>query len=223
MIDKELKPINLILGHYGSGKTEIAVNLAFALRPKHQVALIDLDIVNPYFRSAEKMQAMEAQGIEVISCAMDGLADLPALPPKLFSIWNRSEGIHLVDLGGDPVGARVLARFKGQIKEEKTAVFLVVNARRPETDTVAKASAYLDAIEASAHQKVTHLINNTHLCEETSMAEILEGEALVLELAKKRQLKVFASTVPTQLLAEAEGLQTPVLPITIYMHKPWAL
>lgn len=164
--------ISIITGHYGTGKTEFAVNLALALAETgRQVMLADLDIVNPYFRSRERRQLLEESGVRLISSSQAcSDADVPALPAELLTILENREIQGVLDIGGDPVGARVLARFQPKIVREDYQLIYVLNANRPEVRSTEKAIAYLRGIEATTGLACTGIVNNTHLCGETTEA-----------------------------------------------------
>ena len=126
--------VSIITGHYGTGKTEFAVNLALKMAEEGaSVMLADLDIVNPYFRSRERKKMLEAAGVGVISSSQEcSDADVPALPAELLTILENREIRGVLDIGGDPVGARVLARFQPKIVQEDYQLLYVLSAHRPE-------------------------------------------------------------------------------------------
>ena len=160
-----MKRMQIITGHYGSGKTEYAVNLARSLaETMENVVLADLDIVNPYFRSYEQTKMLEDAGVKVIVTSCGGVADIPALNPEVMSVFQDSKWNGVLDIGGDPIGARVLARFAHQIKPEEYDLLFVLNANRPETKDVDSALSYMRGIEYECHLRVTGIVNNTHLC-----------------------------------------------------------
>jgi len=130
--------ISIVTGHYGTGKTEFSVNLALALAAEgQQVMLADLDIVNPYFRSRERKALLEEAGVQLISSSQScSNADLPALPAELLTILQNRDLRGVLDIGGDPVGARVLARFRPKIVQEDYQLIYVLNANRPEGRTM---------------------------------------------------------------------------------------
>ena len=135
-----MKRIQIITGHYGSGKTEYAVNLALQLSQEHEnVALADMDIVNPYFRSYEQAKRLEDSGIRVIVTSCGGIADIPAINPEVMSIFQQEKWTGVLDIGGDPIGARVLARFAHQLNPSDFDLLFVLNANRPETKDVESA------------------------------------------------------------------------------------
>ena len=215
--------ISIITGHYGTGKTELSVNLALALAGEgSQVMLADLDIVNPYFRSRERRPQLEAAGVQVISSSQAcSDADVPALPAELLSILENRDVRGVLDIGGDPVGARVLARFQPKIVQEDYQLIFVLNANRPEVRTAEAAVSYLRAIEATTGLTCSGLVNNTHLCGETTPAEIRKGAALAGEVSRQTGLPILCHTAEARFLEDVSDLRELVFPITINMKKPW--
>ena len=220
-----MKRIQIITGHYGSGKTEYAVNLALHLaQTTENVALADMDIVNPYFRSYEQAKRLEDAGIRVIVTSCGGIADIPAINPEVMSIFQQEKWTGVLDIGGDPIGARVLARFAHQLKSEDFDLLFVLNANRPETKDVESALQYMRGIEAECRQKVTGIVNNTHLCGETTAEEILKGARLAQELSERTSLPVIHHAVQRKFVEQVQDkLSEPVLPMNIYMKKPWEI
>ncbi len=220
-----MKRIQIVTGHYGSGKTEYAVNLALTLAAQTEnVAIADLDIVNPYFRSFEQTGRLEKAGIRVIVTSCGGAADIPAINPAVMSIFQDEKWTGVLDIGGDPIGARVLARFAPQLKQEDFDLLFVLNANRPETRDVDSALAYMQGIEAECLQKVTGIVNNTHLCAETTADDILKGAKLARALSEKTGLPIVHHAVQRKFVPELSGkLSEPVLPMNIYMKKPWEI
>ena len=217
--------MRIITGHYGSGKTEYAVNLAMQMAGEMEnVALADLDIVNPYFRSYEQTKMLEEAGVHVIVTSCGGVADIPALNPAVMSIFQQEKWNGVLDIGGDPIGARVLARFAHMIREGEYDLLFVLNANRPETRTVELALEYLRNIEAECHLKSTGIVNNTHLCQETVLEEIFKGAQLAQALSEKTGLPIVHHAVQKKFAEQAAAkLTEPVLPMKIYMKKPWEI
>ena len=220
-----MKRMQIITGHYGSGKTEYAVNLALHLaQTTENVALADMDIVNPYFRSYEQAKRLEDAGIRVIVTSCGGVADIPAINPEVMSIFQQEKWTGVLDIGGDPIGARVLARFAHQLKPEDFDLLFVLNANRPETKDVESALQYMQGIEAECRQKVTGIVNNTHLCGETTAEEILKGAALAHALSERTSLPVIHHAVQRKFVEQVQDkLPEPILPMNIYMKKPWEI
>ena len=215
--------ISIITGHYGTGKTELAVNLALALAGEGcRVMLADLDIVNPYFRSRERRPLLESAGVQVISSSQAcSDADVPALPAELLAILENREIRGILDIGGDPVGARVLARFQPKIVQEDYQLIFVLNANRPEVREAEHAIAYLRSIEAVTGLTCSGIVNNTHLCGETTPAEIRKGAALAEAVSRQTGIPILCHTAEVRFADAVSDLREPVFPITINMKKPW--
>jgi len=215
--------ISIVTGHYGTGKTEFAVNLALALAEEQEnVMVADLDIVNPYFRSRERRKEFEAAGIKLISSSQEAAhADIPALPAELLGIFQNRAIRGVLDIGGDSVGARVLARFQPKIVSEDYELLFVVNANRPEVRTADSAIEYLRKIEEITGLTCSGLVNNTHLCGETSSRDVLKGAALAAEISAKTGIPVRCHVAVERLKEELAELSEPVFPISIKMKKPW--
>lgn len=215
--------LTIVTGHYGTGKTEFAVNLALSLAAEGaRVALADLDNVNPYFRSRERKELLEAAGIRLIATSQACLdADVPAVPAELLTVLEDRSLRGVLDIGGDPVGARALARFQPRIVREDYQVLYVLNANRPEVRTAEAAIACLRAIEETTGLACSALVNNTHLCGETGAAEIVRGAALAEDVSRDTGIPVLCHTAERRLLPGLPPLRQPVFPITVQMKKPW--
>lgn len=215
--------VSIITGHYGTGKTEFAVNLALAMAAEGQrVMMADLDIVNPYFRSRERRAVLEEAGIRLISTSQAcSDADVPAIPAELLAILENREVRGILDIGGDPVGARVLARFRPQLLREDSQLIYVLNANRPEVREAADAIGYLRKIEAVTGLRCTGLVNNTHLCGETTAEEIRKGAALAAAVSRETGIPVLCHTAEARFVPELSDLSETVFPISIQMKKPW--
>lgn len=215
--------ISIISGHFGTGKTEFAVNLALSFASESlKTAIADLDIVNPYFRSRDKRDILEDAGIRVIcSSSQHEHADIPALPPDIASLFEDRSYKVVLDIGGDPTGARVLARFLPRIQREDNRLFYVFNARRPEIATIDSAEGYLRRIEDVTGLECGGIINNTHLCEYTSAEDVLAGEDAAMRLSEKTGIPLICSVVEKRLLASLSRNAVPLFPIEILMKKPW--
>lgn len=213
--------LTIVTGHYGTGKTEFSVNLALALAKEHpRVSLADLDIVNPYFRSRERKALLEASGVTLISSSQACTdADVPSLPPQLLGLLDDRSRRGVLDIGGDPTGARVLARFRPRIAKEDHQLLYVLNANRPEVRQPEDAIRYLRSIEAVTGLVCTGIVNNTHLCGETTTADIRAGALLAAAVSEETGIPVLCHTALETLSGELEDL--PLFPIRIYMKKPW--
>ena len=224
-----LNKITLIAGHFGSGKTEIAVNLALqnglAGIPTR---LLDLDIVNPYFRSFEAKEQLDAAGVDLLVSSLGGHADVPAIPGEVAGIFTKDETKEIVDLGGDPDGVRLLGMYERQLKNADYDFFFVFNANRPETATFEKGLRYFENNEFMSKQKCSGLINNTHLIHETGVDEVLRGQSIALKIADKVGLPLICNAMTRDIFEIIQSdhdlqvsLQAPVFIIDLQMKKPW--
>ena len=168
----DFKRITLLSGHYGSGKTNIAVNLAFLLKKEHErVAIADIDIVNPYFRSADARELLEKEGIRLVAGDFAGSnVDLPSLPAALDAALAQTDGYCVLDVGGDDRGAVALGRYAPLLKN--CPVLFVVNFYRPLTSTPEEAYVVLREVEAASGLRCTALVNNSNLGRETTVEDI---------------------------------------------------
>ena len=180
------KRIRIIIGHYGSGKSEFSMNYVTRLREliDTKVAISDLDVVNVYFRTREKRDFLQSKDILPIDSSVQATTlDLPAVSAQVTSPITDKEYNYVIDVGGDDVGARVLGRFSHLVEKDDYDMFCVVNANREQTQTTSDVINHIRAIENSSKLKVTGLINNTHLVRETTIEDILKGQELVKEVS----------------------------------------
>lgn len=226
MVNKD-KRIRIITGHYGSGKSEVAVNYVVQLRKETEdkVALADLDVVNVYFRSRERKEEMRAKGIHPIDSSVDAPSlDLPAVSAEVTTPMNDKSYQYVIDLGGDKVGARVIARFRGSIPDDEYDLFFVVNANRERTQTAEEVMEYIDEIEAASQLKVTGLINNTHMLKATTVEDVLKGQEVSREVSKARNIPIkYVSCLREVASQLPEGLEGEILPIDLYMRDDWMM
>lgn len=213
--------LTLVTGHYGTGKTEFSVNLALALAGEGaRVALADLDIVNPYFRSRERRELLEAAGVRLVATSQAlADADVPALPAELHALLEDRAVRGVLDVGGDPSGARVLRRYRPRILREDYQLLYVINAARPEVRTAERSVEYLRAIEAVAGLPCTGLVNNTHLCGETTPETVREGALLAREVSRMTGIPVVCHAAEARFQNPLRDLDP--FPIEIRMKKPW--
>ncbi len=219
------KQITIISGHYGTGKTEFAVNLAFAMaRDGRKMALADLDIVNPYFRSYERSRELEREGVTVYVTSNFGKADIPALPPDIMSIFVNRQRQSIIDLGGDPVGARLLGYYQPQLDRIDFDFWFVINQNRVENATIDKVRRYLHLTETASKQQITGIVNNTHLGDETTAEVILRGDEFAMKVAKTVNLPLIYTVGERHFEEGLKGrLNGSFFPIDRYMTKPWEM
>ena len=202
-----MKRITLFCGHYGSGKTNIAVNYAKHLRKKGlKTAIADLDIVNPYFRTKDSEKELEGLGIRVISLPFaNSSVDLPSIPAESYSVFAGREEYAVFDIGGDDSGAYVLGRFAPYIKEEdEIDNFYVVNFNRPLTRTAEEALEVMREIENASHIPFTGIVNNTNLGEETTPEQIVSSNGEAQKLSQLAGIPVCMTTVRNDLAEKVE-------------------
>lgn len=219
------KRIRIITGHYGSGKTEFAVNYTIKLRQENRkVAIADLDIVNVYFRSREKKAELERAGITVISSSIEGDGlDVPAVSAAMTMPARESSFDYIVDLGGNDVGTKVLGRLKPILKPEEVDFFMVVNTYRPSTATPEGIIEQMENLEYASGLKVTGFINNTNLIRETTAQCLRDGDAVLREVTKKTGVPVKYVSFVEELMTEEipQGLAGELFPMKFYMRKTW--
>ena len=218
--------IRIITGHYGSGKTEFAVNYVKKLRESvdGRVAIADLDIVNVYFRSREKKEELEEKGIQVIASNLDtAVADVPAVSGAMTMPVINKEYQYVVDLGGNDVGTLVLGRIKPLLDHAEADFFMVVNAYRPNTSTPEGIIEQMENLEYAAGLKVTGFINNTNLVRETTAECLLHGDEVLKEVTKRTGVPVkYVSYVKDVMTEEIpEGLSGELFPMEFHMRKTW--
>lgn len=219
---KDTSRLTVVVGHFGSGKTEFSVNLALELAKDHPTALADLDVVDPYFRSRECKELFDSRGIQLISSSQNCVdADVPSMPAEVMRLFDDERLYGVLDIGGDASGARVLARYRRRLKACGAEVICVVNANRPLTDTPEKAVSYVRSIEAAVGLPITGLVNNTHLCTETELEDILTGAKLLTEVSKETGIPIVCHMASEALAQAAEQSVRPVFSIQVYMKKLW--
>ena len=204
----QFKRITLLSGHYGSGKTNIAVNLARRLRASNEnVAIADIDIVNPYFRTKDSQAELEKAGIRVISSPYAGSnVDLPALPDEVYSITDDRSVTAVVDVGGDDRGALALGRWRDAILQEgEYEMLFVINCFRPLTATPEDAVEVMREIEIASGIPFTAVVNNSNLGDETTARDVLESGAYAANVCAISALPLKMTTVREELYPWLEG------------------
>ena len=220
------KRLTLFAGHYGSGKTNIALNYALWLRKQGlKVTIADLDIVNPYFRTKDGEQQLKEAGVRLISSDYaNSNVDLPALPGEAYSLVDDKSAFGVIDVGGDDRGALALGRYVPGIREEGNYEMLfVLNKARPLTRTVEDALTVFYEIEAACDLPFTAVVNNTNLGPLTKPEDVIAGERFAEELAARVGLPVKMSCASEKLAARLQNNVSNFFPIQImqlyYMEK----
>lgn len=222
---EHLKPITIIVGHYGSGKTNLAVNLALDRKAAGQdVALVDLDTVNPYFRSADFKGLAEQAGIELVAPVYAGTnLDIPSLTARLDALIESGRPL-VIDVGGDDAGAAALGRYSGLIREQGAYDLLyVVNRYRYLTRTAPEALEILWEIQKASRLQVTGVVNNSNLGEITTPEDVADTDTFARETAESCQAPLLAVSVNRRFAASVGDLlrDRKIYPISIYVKKPW--
>lgn len=218
--------ITIIGGAYGSGKTEFAVNYAKYLKNENpgRTGLIDLDIVNPYFRSRDLTEQMEQEGLTVVSSELAREnVDIPALSPRIYSLLQDRSYRVVIDVGGDPVGARALGRFNQYFSAEPYDFWVVVNPFRPDTTRVSQATQLIEGLQKAARIRATGLVANINLGLETTLEIWRQGLPVIREIAAETKLPIIFYTVESMLLAENRDFfkDYPVFSLQLMMLPPW--
>ena len=192
-----IKKFTVVTGHYGCGKTNLSINLAIeAAKAGEKVTIVDMDLVNPYFRTSDYRPLLEANGIEVITPVFGATnLDIPSLPASMYSIFDR-EGRVIVDVGGDDAGSTVLGRFRPQLANTDYDMLYVINRFRSMTVTAEETVGILREIEGVSGLKATKLVNNSHLMNETTGTEISKGLEYAGKVSELTGLEIVANVVP---------------------------
>jgi len=222
LIDKRL---TVVVGNYGSGKTELSISLARCFGKIKKTVLVDLDIVNPYFRSGEQRELLEREGVRVLMPTFaNTTVDIPALPAAIQSVFDMPDEQAVFDVGGDDTGAAALGRYVDFFKKERqdTRCLFVINAMRPLTRTADDIIELMQRISARARMPFHGLVNNTNLASETTAEMLLSGQKIVVEVAERtgvpQVLITGESAVLNQLPPEYEAL---LFPIERVMKPAW--
>lgn len=239
-------PVLIIVGHYGVGKTNFALNVAYdAASAGKKPTVIDLDVVNPYFRSSDYTQQLNQAGIKVISPVFAGSTlDVPSLSGAIYPAIEAANADHplIIDVGGDDVGATALGRFAETIEKRPYQMLYVVNAKRNLTQTTEEAAALLSEIEERSGLKASGIVNNSHLQSETNADTIKDSLRYAESVAESRGLPLVATTIPVDIVQtnaeinfseegnEPKSSMLPPTPVTqrtyvvqVYVRTPWEL
>lgn len=219
-----MKRINIITGHYGSGKTEIALNMALKLKEEYDnVVICDMDIVNPYFRTNDARELLEEKGIRVISPDYASTnIDIPVLPGDILSVFTNKDCCAVLDLGGDDDGAVALGQFFRYLKDEDYEMYFVLNALRPDTSNLEDIKILAANIEYISRAKITGLINNTNLSYLSEPKHLAESLGFAEEAAKALGVEVCYITGTKEMLSCLEGAnKEKAMEIELFMKLPF--
>ena len=216
----------VICGGYGSGKSEVSVNLAMMLArtDTRPVLIADLDIINPYFRSREAVKELANIGVQSLLPPGDQVyADLPIVIPQIKGAIEDHEGKLILDVGGDDQGARVLSSLADAFAPGSYELLLVLNGNRPFTADVAGARKMMNEIEAASRLKFTGIIANTHLIEHTTVETVMDGLKLARDVSKATRLPVAFVSATRNVMEKLDlrQINVPMLPLDRSLLKPW--
>lgn len=217
--------LDIITGHFGSGKTEFSINYSVYMAKKGlRVALIDLDIVNPFFRTAEVKHILEDMGIRVIVPNFAGTAvDVPSLPAEIYSVFDDDSYDKIIfDVGGDDLGAVALGRYQSKIIQHPYEMYYVINVKRPLSSTEDQIIGMLESIENSSRLEVGHIINNTNLSYETTVEDLIEGQQIIDSVSKDVDIPITyvigTKNIIDQLPSDMKG---KAFELKLYMQPIW--
>lgn len=229
-----MKHTTVLIGNFGSGKSELAINMALSsAKSGKKTVVVDIDLINPYFRISERKSLLEENGIKLIypRYAMTGV-EATSIPPEVYSVFIDDHETVIFDAGGDPTGAIALGQYRANFAElPQLDVFYIINGRRPLSCDVEQNIALLDKIQSSARLCVTGLINNTNLAHETGVSDLLFGYDLVSRVSMQTEIPVAMTMGTDPVLNEfSKYIEDGTLdqsyvgkpyPIKRYMHRDW--
>ena len=224
MDSSDIKRDNVFAGHYGSGKTNIAVNYALGIAGLgRKTAIADIDIVNPYFRTKDSERVLKDAGIRLISSEYANTnVDTPALPADIYSVFADKSVTAVVDVGGDDRGALALGRYVPYMKQEDDYEMLyVINKYRYLTADATSTVEIMHEIETAAGVKFTGIVNNSNIGEETTADSVLASCKYANEIAHLTGLDIKMTTVKYELISELSGKIDNLQPIKLYVRQSW--
>lgn len=217
--------IIIITGHFGSGKTEISINLSLKEKERHEkVAITDLDVINPYFRSRDIAKYLESLGIELIAPKGQlATADLPIVSGEIYRVIHDPNYKVIIDVGGDKDGATALGQYYNDLKDLDCEMYFVVNINRPYVSTVSGIAETIKQIENVSRLKVSGLINNTNYGLETTLTNIEEGYRITREASEALKIPFLYTTISEHLENETKRFadEHDVKYIKRFMKLPW--
>ena len=221
----EHKRITIFAGHYGSGKTNVAVNYAMLLKEKEdKVSIADLDIVNPYFRTKDSESLLNEQGIRLIcSEYANSNVDLPSLPADAYAVIDDKEMFAVLDVGGDDRGALALGRYIDAIKEEGDYEMLfVINKFRPLTPDAVTTIEVMREIEIACKTKFTGIVNNSNIGDETTAEDVLSSVDYANEISSLTGLPIKFTSVKKALYSELSDKIENLFDLTLFVKQSWS-
>jgi len=225
MDSRGIKRITIFSGHYGSGKTNVAVNYALWLKNHcDKVSIADLDIVNPYFRTKDSMKVLEENGVQLISSEFaNSNVDVPALPAETYGVLQNKEIYAVIDVGGDDRGALALGRYSEAILEDGDYELLfVINKFRPLTRNADMTLEIMAEIENACHMKFTGIVNDSNLGDETTAADVLASVTYANEVSERSGIPIKMTAVKKELYETLSDKIENLMPIELFVRQSWA-
>lgn len=229
-----MKKYIIVIGNFGSGKTELSLNLAFDAAKTQKVTLVDLDIINPYFRSSERKKELDEAGIRLFSPSFVSMGvEVPSLPAEIYSVFSNDSDVVIFDVGGDAAGAIALGQYKRFFKDiDNIETLYVINARRPFSCELDFNIDMIGKVTEAGRVGISAVVNNTNLSQETSVKDLIDGYEMVRKVCEATHLPVKYTTGCEPIIsdfrkyAEENGLDPAFIgeirPIDRYMHRDWA-
>lgn len=218
-----LHKVSVFIGAYGSGKSEVSANFAAWLAETGRpVTLCDLDMINPYYRTADAAATLEKIGVNMVVPVFAGTnADVPALPGAVLSVFDQSDHYGVLDIGGEDLGARAVASLRPRLQVSDYAIYMVVNVMRPYTDTVAQIQRQAETLCATTGLPLTGLVQNTNLLAYSDQALIAETDQVVQQAAERMHVPVtFASGFSGKIPVSWQQRGWPVLKLKHFVRYP---
>jgi hypothetical protein len=215
----------ILIGHYGVGKTTLALNLAYnyVRKNKQPISLADIDVNNPYFRSRDWVKKLEENQVNVIMPELEiAYAEMPFLPRGIYSaISNRNQKL-ILDVGGNDVGTTVLGSLAEQIKQIPYTLYFVVNTFRPGTETKEEIMERFRMLQFISKLQITHILNNSNIGEYTEPGDLIESEAIVSAAAKELGVPFVGTSVESRLIEKVKDqMEATIFPIYRIDQLPW--
>ena len=221
-----MKRITIFSGHYGSGKTTAAVAYAKKLREQHEkVMIVDIDLINPYYRTKDAQEELDALGITVVSPTYANTnIETPSLPAGVMAAFSQKDTYVVFDAAGDDDGAVVLSRYFMEFSQEEYDFFLVINSKRPLTRDKESIIMYKEDIECASRLKFTALVNATNISYETTLSDILEGEEITNQVSKESGIPNRYTFVWEELYDSLpDEVASKAICVELFHKKPWEL
>ena len=225
MDSRGIKRITIFSGHYGSGKTNVAVNYALWLNNYcDKVSIADLDIVNPYFRTKDSMKVLEEHGVRLISSEFaNSNVDVPALPAETYGVLQNKDIHAVIDVGGDDRGALALGRYSDAILEDGDYELLfVINKYRPLTRNADMTLEIMAEIENACHMKFTGIVNDSNIGDETTTEDVLDSLPYANEVSERAGIPIKMTAVKSDLYEKLSDKIENLMPIELFVRQSWA-